>query len=111
MKPLDFNTLDNLLASNAWQHLADQTQTSIKAMQVQVPQVGISAHVVLPTFQKQEMTQYVIAMGQEQRGPFTAMQIREFLKAGAIAEDCFIWAQGWPQWKTIKDCPQIMSML
>lgn len=107
MKQLDFNTMDNLVNSDAWKELACKAQECIKTMQVPVPQVGIPSHVVLPIFEKQEDKQYVLAFADEQKGPFTASQIREFLKADLISPDFFIWTQGWPEWKKIKDCPQL----
>lgn len=111
MRPLDFNTLDKLVTSDQWQALVNQANSSIKAMQTDVPQFGIQPHVVLPVFQKKEQEQYVLAVGTEQRGPFTLTQIRDLLKAEAISPDFYIWTQGWPEWKYIKDCPHIISML
>lgn len=111
MRQLDFNTLDKFVASDQWQALAGQAISSIKAMQTEVPQFGIQPHVVLPVFQNKEQEQYVLAAGTEQRGPFTLAQIRELLKADAITPDFYIWAQGWPEWKYIKDCPHIISMI
>ena len=111
MRQQDFNTLDKLVASNQWRALAGQATNSIKAMQTEVPQFGIQPHVVLPVFQNKEQEQYVLAAGTEQRGPFTLSQIRELLKAEAITPDFYIWTQGWPEWKFIKDCPHIISMV
>lgn len=111
MRQLDFNTLDKLVASDQWKALAAQAVESIRQMQTEVPQFGIQPHVVLPVFQKKEEAQYVLAAGTEQRGPFTLAQVRELLKAEAISPDFYIWTQGWPEWKFIKDCPHIISML
>ena len=111
MTQLDFNTLDKLVASDQWQALVNQAQSSIKAMQKEVPQFGIQPHVVLPVFQDKEEEQYVLATGTEQRGPFSLGQIRQLLKAGAITPDFYIWTQGWPEWKYIKDCPHLISMI
>ena len=111
MRQLDFNTLDKLVASDQWQALAEQAKSSIKAMQTEVPQFGIQPHVVLPIFQNKEQEQYVLAAGTEQRGPFTLAQIRDLLMAEAITPDFYIWTQGWPEWKYIKDCPHIISMI
>lgn len=111
MRQLDFNTLDKLVASNQWKAMSDQALESIKSMQTEVPQFGIQPHVVLPVFQNKEQEQYVLAAGTEQRGPFTLSQIRELLKADAITPDFYIWTQGWPEWKFIKDCPHIISMI
>ena len=53
----------------------------------------------------------MLAAGTEQRGPFTLSQVRELLKAGAITPDFYVWTQGWPEWKFIKDCPHLISMI
>lgn len=111
MTQLDFNTLDKLVESNQWKSMFEQAASSIKAMQTEVPQFGIQPHVVLPVFQNKEQEQYVLAAGTEQRGPFTLAQIRELLHAGAITADFYVWTQGWPEWKFIKDCPHIISMI
>lgn len=110
MRQLDFNTLDKLVESNQWKAMSEQALESIKSMQTEVPQFGIQPHVVLPVFQNKEQEQYVLAAGTEQRGPFTLAQIRNLIKAGAITPDFYIWTQGWPEWKFIKDCPHIISM-
>lgn len=111
MTQLDFNTLDKLVASDQWQSLSSQALRSIKATQTEVPQFGIQPHVVLPIFQSKEQEQYVLAAGTEQRGPFTLAQIRDLLKAGAITTDYYVWTQGWSEWKLIKDCPHIISII
>lgn len=111
MRPLDFNTLDKLVASDQWTALVEQSKASIKAMQTEVPQFDIQPHVVLPIFQQKEKEQYVLAVGNEQRGPFTLAQIRALLKSEAISNEFYIWTQGWPEWKFIKDCPHIISMI
>lgn len=111
MQQLDFNTLDRLVASDQWNRMAAQAMDAIRATQKAVPQFGIQPHVVLPVFQHKENTQYVLAAGGEQRGPFILAQIHELLKAGAITTDYYIWTQGWPEWKFIKDCPEILPKL
>ncbi len=103
--------MDKLVESNQWKAMSEQALESIKSMQTEVPQFGIQPHVVLPVFQNKEQEQYVLAVGTEQRGPFTLAQIRELLKADAITPDFYIWTQGWPEWKFIKDCPHIISMI
>ena len=80
MRQLDFNTLDNVVASDAWKTLTKQALDSIRQMQTEVPQFGIQPHVVLPVFQKEEETQYVLAAAGEQRGPFTLDQVKKLLK-------------------------------
>ena len=111
MQQLNFNTLDKLVASDQWKALADQASESIRQMQTNVPQFGIQPHVVLPVFQKKEETQYVLAAGGEQRGPFTLVQIRRMLELEAVTPEFYIWTQGWPEWKYLKDCPDIISMV
>lgn len=111
MQQLDFNTLDKLVASDQWNAIAGQAIDSIKQMQTEVPQFGIQPHVVLPVFQKQEETKYVIAANGEQRGPFTLGQLRQLYSFGAIDGDYYIWTQGMEEWKFLKDCPEIICKL
>ena len=111
MQQLDFNTLDRLVASDQWNAIAKQAVESIKSMQREVPQYGIQPHVVLPVFQKKEEVQYVLAANGEQRGPFSLFQVKCLLQNGAVTTDFYIWTQGWTEWKFIKDCPEIISML
>jgi hypothetical protein len=107
MRQLDFNTLDRLVASDQWKALSSQAIESIRQMQTEVPQFGIQPHVVLPVFQKKEQTQYVLATNGEQRGPFSLEQVKQLLKADAITPYFYVWTQGWPEWKFIKDCPEL----
>lgn len=109
MKELNFNTLDNLVDSNHWQEMVGQACSSIKAMQTNIATPKITPHIVPPIFQKQEVTQYVLAVSGEQRGPFTLTQIQQMLKAKVINSDFYIWTNGWPEWKLIKDCTNIIS--
>ena len=111
MRQLDFNTLDQVVASDSWKTMTQQTLDSIRQMQTEVPQFGIQPHVVLPVFQKKDVTQYVLAAAGEQRGPFTLDQVKKLLTMEAITQDFYIWTQGWPEWKFIKDCPEVISML
>jgi len=54
MKPLDFNTLDQMTDNAKIEELAEQAKYNIKKMQVDVPQIEIPGHVVLPVFQKKD---------------------------------------------------------
>ncbi len=108
MKQLDFNTMNNLADSDVWEKMTEKAQKSIKSMQVPVPQVGIPSHVVLPVFQKQEEIQYAIALNGEPKGPFTSEQLRKMLKNEEVSPETYVWTSGWPSWKMLKDCPQIM---
>ncbi|MGN1046383.1 MAG: DUF4339 domain-containing protein [Candidatus Cryptobacteroides sp.] len=109
MKPLDFNTLNTLNQSDPSAELMRQAQNSIKAMQVDVPQVGIPSHVVLPIFQGKDENQYVLAVGQEQKGPYTVSQLNQMLREGSITVESFVWRSGMSEWKMIKDCPDIIK--
>lgn len=109
MKPLEFNTLNSLNQNDQMKELASQAQSSIKAMQVDVPQVGIPNHVVLPVFQKKEECQYVLALNGEQKGPFTIAQLNEMLRQGTITVESLVWRSGMSNWLMIKDCPDIIK--
>lgn len=54
MKPQEFNTLDQMAENAKIEELAAQAQYNIKKMQVDVPQIEIPGHVVLPLFQKEK---------------------------------------------------------
>lgn len=108
MQQLNFNTLDKLVASDQWKALTAQAVQSIQAMQREVPQFGIQSHVVLPVFQTKKEAEYVLAANGEQRGPFTLSQVKELLKAEAISADFYVWTQGWPEWKLIKNCAEFI---
>ncbi|MGN0188894.1 MAG: DUF4339 domain-containing protein [Candidatus Cryptobacteroides sp.] len=109
MKPLDFNTMNTLNQSDPTAELMRQAQESIKAMQVDVPQVGIPSHVVLPVFKDKQENSYVLAVGQEQKGPYTVSALNEMLRAGTITVESFVWRSGMSEWKMIKDCPDIIK--
>ena len=109
MDKLDFNTLDNLVASDQWNDIVEQASRSIKTMQTDITKPTISPHVVLPIFQKKEDTQYVIAISGEQKGPFTLIQIMQMLNTEVITGDCYIWTSGWTEWRLIKDCKEIIE--
>ena len=109
MKPLDFNTLNTLNQSNPAEQLMQQAQQSIKSMQVDVPQVGMPPHVVLPIFQGKEENQYVLAVGKEQKGPYTVSQLNQMLREGSVTVESYVWRSGMSEWKMIKDCPDIIK--
>ena len=109
MKSLDFNTLKTLNQSDPMKELVQQTQSGIKAMQVEVPQVGIPSHVVLPVFQNRKEYEYVLAVNGEQRGPFTVSKLNEMMRIGEITIESYVWRSGMSEWKMIKDCPDIIK--
>ena len=96
-----------MVASDQWTTMSNQAIESIRQMQTSVPQFGIQPHVVLPVFQAKEETQYVLAASGEQRGPFTLLQVKRLLAEKAINPNFYIWSQGWPEWRFIKDCPDL----
>lgn len=108
MNQLDFNTMNNLADSDIWKKMTEKAQQSIKSMQVPVPQVGIPSHVVHPVFQNKEGIQYAIAFDGEPKGPYTSEQLRNMLKNDEISPETYVWTNGWPAWKMLKDCSQIM---
>ena len=89
--------------------MAMQSRNAINAMQVPVPHVGLPSPVVLPIIQKHEEQQFVLALGNEQKGPYTIDQLRELVKMNIISEEYYIWGQGMSEWKKIKDCPIVHS--
>ncbi len=108
MKPLDFNTLDKLNQSDPAKELVRQAQDSIKAMQVDVPQVVVPSHVVLPVFQKTDQNQYVVAIDGAAQGPYTIQQLNEMLRQGSISVESYVWRSGMSDWRMIKDCNGIV---
>ena len=53
MKPLDFNTLDNLSTNGDLNRLAEQAQEAIEQMQNPVPPAFVPDHIVPPIIKKQ----------------------------------------------------------
>lgn len=109
MKPLDFNTLDKLNQSDPAKELTRQAQESIKAMQVDVPQVGIPSHVVLPVFQKADHNQYVVTIDGAAQGPFTIQQLNEMIRQRVITPESYVWRSGMSDWRMIKECQDILK--
>lgn len=109
MKPLEFNTLNNTNQSDPMKDLMQQAKSSIKAMQVDIPQVGIPSHVVLPVFQNKQEQEYVLAINGEQKGPFSVSKLHEMMRSGEITVESYVWRSGMSEWKMIKDCPDIIK--
>lgn len=109
MKPLEFNTLNNMSHADMTENLIQQAKNSIKAMQVEVPQVDIPSHVVLPAFKNKQENEYVIAVNGEQKGPYTISKLNEMIRCGEINIESYVWRSGMSEWKMIKDCPDILK--
>lgn len=109
MKPLEFNTLNSMNHNDPMKDLMQQAQSSIKSMQVDVPQVGIPNHVVLPVFQNKQENEYVLAVNGQQTGPYSVTELNEMMRTGKISVESYVWRSGMSEWKMIKDCPDIIK--
>ncbi len=45
----------------------------------------------------------------EQQGPYTVAQIKEYLEAGSLDVESFIWKEGFDDWLPIKDVPDFSA--
>lgn len=108
-----FNTLNNVVQSNAVQDMSQQTLQSIQSMQTPVAQGHLPQHAVLPMFQKQETpqqsisstsSQFFAVVNGAQKGPFTLEQLKGLAIADVINEDSLVWMQGMPEWVALKIC-------
>ena len=50
---------------------------------------------------------YVAVDGGEQQGPYTTDQMREYLQAGNIIPDTYVWREGLEDWKLVSEIPEI----
>ncbi len=53
-----------------------------------------------------EAVWHIVVDGQQQ-GPYTSAQIREYLDAGSLEFEAFIWREGFEDWIPIKDVPEL----
>lgn len=109
MKPLEFNTLNNLNDYDPVKDLASQTRSGIKSMQVDVADVGIPSHVVLPVFERDRAGDYVVAVDGHPTGPYTVARLNEMMREGIITTESYVWRSGMSDWLRIKDCPDIIK--
>lgn len=109
MKPLEFNTLNNLNDYDPIKELASQAQSGIKSMQVDVTDVGIPPHVVLPVFNQENRHDYVVAVDGQPLGPYSVTRLNEMMREGTISVESYVWRSGMSDWLMIKDCPDIIK--
>lgn len=123
MKQLDFNTLDQIAKSNLSIDITQQTLHNIQIVQVPTVTGFLPQPVVLPVMenvynrqaQKQEQrppqipqaAQYYLAINNEQKGPFTLAQIKDFLSAGLIKDHVLCWAPGFNDWTSIANIQEL----
>ncbi|MBN2717871.1 MAG: zinc-ribbon domain-containing protein [Deltaproteobacteria bacterium] len=50
---------------------------------------------------------YVAVDGGEQQGPYTTDQMREYLQAGNVLPETYVWREGLEDWKMVSDVPEI----
>lgn len=50
---------------------------------------------------------YVAVDGGEQQGPYTTGQMREYLQAGNITMESYVWREGLEDWKAVSDVAEI----
>ncbi|HUT77318.1 MAG TPA: GYF domain-containing protein [Polyangia bacterium] len=55
-----------------------------------------------------EAVWHIVVEG-EQQGPYTAGQLAEYLTAGNLDFETFVWREGFDDWKPIRDIPEIVS--
>ncbi|MBN2341774.1 MAG: zinc-ribbon domain-containing protein [Deltaproteobacteria bacterium] len=53
---------------------------------------------------------YVAVDGGEQQGPYTTEQMKEYLQAGNIALESYVWREGLDDWKTVSDVSEISGV-
>lgn len=106
-----FNTLNNVMQSNAAQDMSQQTLQSIQTMQTPVPQGHMPQHAVLPMFQNQStqqqsttLHQFFAVVNGAQKGPFTLEQLKGLAIADVINEGTMVWMQGMPEWVSLRVC-------
>lgn len=55
------------------------------------------------------ITQWYVAVNGQQEGPFTSEQLRAYLQNGTYSSETFVWRQGFADWQTISQCPEILA--
>ncbi len=51
---------------------------------------------------------HIVVEGQEQ-GPYTSAQIEEYLEAGSLDYETYVWREGFDDWLPIKEIPELLS--
>ena len=118
MKQLDFTSLNDISTSNISQDLSNQTIQNIRNVQEPAVEGFIPSPVVLPIVesinrrenQMQEsrcrtqppgLAHYYLAINDEPKGPYTQLQVKDFLERGIIASDTLCWQPNFTKWVAI----------
>lgn len=123
MKQLDFNTLDQIAKSNLALDLTQQTLQNIQTVQVPTVTGFLPRPVVLPVMENvykrqaqiqeqhppqiPQTAQYYLAINNEQKGPFTSAQVKEFVSVGLIDDQVLCWAPGFDNWTAISNIKEL----
>lgn len=123
MKPMDYNLLDQIAKSNLSEALTHQTLQNIRHVQIPAQQGFLPQPVVLPVMenilQRQEAAQtaippqipqaaqYYLAIEDNAKGPFTSVQVRDFLQQGIISDRTLCWKEGMSGWTPIRDTEEL----
>lgn len=105
-----FNTLDKLATSQSVQNLSQQSLEAIKTMQTPTVEGFVPDHVIPAPFQaKQDKVQFFLVINNEQKGPFTQIEVEELLSKRKINHQTMAWATGMKEWGTLQDCLQFVN--
>lgn len=105
----EFNTMDKVLGSNPVEKLSKQATESIeqaKQQKVNLPQMPDAYTPFMQNPQAQES--FLLAIDGQQKGPYTAQQLRQFLAEGSITVETLLWKSGLTEWTPIKDYPGLI---
>lgn len=58
-----------------------------------------------------EAQQWHVVVQGEQQGPLTTEKIGELITSGAIDWDAYVWQEGYDDWKSARDVPELVSAL
>jgi DNA-directed RNA polymerase subunit RPC12/RpoP len=65
---------------------------------------------VQPAAESAQAQWYAVVNGQ-QSGPFTEAQVSEYLVAGSLDAQSFVWCEGMSNWEAISSVPQLNALL
>lgn len=105
-----FNTLDKLASSQSIQNMTQQTLNAIQTMQTPTVQGYVPGYVTIPSSQAPKNTkQFFLAIGNEQRGPFSLSEVEGLLSMGQITYQTLAWTAGMNEWSTLQMCLQFVQ--
>ncbi|MBI4026783.1 MAG: DUF4339 domain-containing protein [Verrucomicrobia bacterium] len=53
---------------------------------------------------------YYLLIDGQQHGPYTAEQVREWLRQNSTLGGTHCWAEGWPEWQPLADTDEFRSV-